>query len=199
MQRRKAGDFLTGLLDKARGVDDAYSSRVRNMYTPLLDKDGKAKGLKGTAFVLGSTIGGGQPSLRKMEGVERTEGAGKVQQRIENVVVPAMEYGVPAASAVSKYVLPAAGVTLAGKGLMDLAASFGGPADQQQPGQISLGQSAGVALVSGGSVALGMEVSEASRDPLTQASISPRNRAAIAIGTGLGGGLVNAAGQAVLQ
>ena len=57
---------------------------------------------------------------------------------------------------------------------MDLAASFGGPADQQQPGQISLGQSAGVALTSGGSVAL-MEVMNASRDEFKLRSL--RNRA----------------------
>ena len=167
MDRRKAGDFLTGLLDKARGVDDAYSSRIRDMYTPLLDNDGKAKGLKGTAFVLGSTIGGGQPSLRKMEGVERTEGAGNVQQRIENVVVPAMEYGVPAASAVSKYVLPAAGVTLAGKALMDLASSFGGPADQQQSGELPMtAGSVGIAALTGaaflipGSAYIGTDIND---------------------------------------
>ena len=184
MDRRKAGDFLTGLLGKAREVDDAYSARIGKMY------EGSNPAVRTAAY----TVGGAHPSLRKAEPDYR-DGASKLEQAIGNAAV----YAIPAANAVPKYVLPAAGVTLAGKGLMDMAASFGGPADQQEPGQISLGQSAGVALVSGGSVALGMEVSEASREPLTQASISPRNRAAIAIGTGLGGGLVNAAGQAVLQ
>ena len=32
MDRRKAGEFLTGLLEKARRVDDAYSDRISKMY-----------------------------------------------------------------------------------------------------------------------------------------------------------------------
>ena len=180
MDRRKAGDFLSGLLSKAREVDDAYTARINKMY------EGSNPAVR-TAAVL---AGGGHPSLRKGEVEHLVYGP---ETRMQRGARNAMEYAPPAASAVPKYVLPAAGVTLAGKGLMDLAAAFGGPADQQQPGQISLGQSAGAALTSGGSVALGMEVMNASRDELTQASISPRNRAAIAIGTGLGGGLLNAA------
>ena len=178
MDGRKAGEVLTGLFEKARGVDDAYSARIGKMY------DGSNPVITAAAY----TVGGAHPSLRKAEPDYR-DGASKLEQAVGNASV----YAIPAANAVPKYVLPAAGVTLAGKGLMDLATAFGGPADQQQPGQISLGQSAGVALTSGGSVALGMEVMNASRDELTQASISPRNRAAIAIGTGLGGGLLNAA------
>ena len=38
----------------------------------------------------------------------------------------------------SRYLLPAGGVTLAGKGLYDLAVGFGGEADQQEPGQLPL-------------------------------------------------------------
>ena len=180
MDRRKAGDFLSGLLSKAREVDDAYTARINKMY------EGSNPAVR-TAAVL---AGGGHPSLRKGEVEHLVYGP---ETRMQRGARNAMEYALPAASAVPKYVLPAAGVTLAGKGLMDLAAAFGGPGDQQQPGQISLGQSAAAALASGGSVALGMEAMEASRDELTQASISPRNRAAIAIGTGLGGGLLNAA------
>jgi len=37
-----------------------------------------------------------------------------------------------------RYGLPAAGVTLAGKGLYDITASFGGGADYQEPGQLPL-------------------------------------------------------------
>ena len=180
MDRRKAGDFLSGLLSKAREVDDAYTARINKMY------EGSNPAVR-TAAVL---AGGGHPSLRKGEVEHLVYGP---ETRMQRGARNAMEYALPAASAVPKYVLPAAGVTFAGKALMDLAAAFGGPADQQQPGQISLGQSAAAALASGGSVALGMEAMEASRDELTQASISPRNRAAIAIGTGLGGGLLNAA------
>ena len=48
----------------------------------------------------------------------------------------AMEYAVPAANAVPKYVLPAAGVTLAGRALMDATALLG---DQQPPTQLDVG------------------------------------------------------------
>ena len=37
-----------------------------------------------------------------------------------------------------RYGLPAAGLTLAGKGLYDLTAQFGNAADYQEPGQLSL-------------------------------------------------------------
>ena len=125
MDRRKAGDFLTGLLEKARGVDDAYTARINKMY------EGSNPAVR-TAAVL---AGGGHPSLRKGEVEHLVYGP---ETRMQRGARNAMEYALPAASAVPKYVLPAAGVTLADKGLMDLAASFGGPADQQQVGQIPL-------------------------------------------------------------
>jgi hypothetical protein len=50
-----------------------------------------------------------------------------------------LEYALPIASTVPKYVIPAAGVALAGRGISDIVDnSFGGPADQQQPGELSL-------------------------------------------------------------
>jgi hypothetical protein len=49
-----------------------------------------------------------------------------------------MEYALPVASTVPKYIIPAAGVALAGRGVMDIAAGFGGPADQQESGQLML-------------------------------------------------------------
>ena len=125
MDRRKAGEFLSGLLGKAREMDDAYTARINKMY------EGSNPAVR-TAAVL---AGGGHPSLRKGEVEHLVYGPEtKLQRGARNAV----EYGLPVASAVPKYVLPAAGVTLAGKGLMDLAASFGGPADQQEPGQIAM-------------------------------------------------------------
>ena len=38
----------------------------------------------------------------------------------------------------ARYALPAGGVTLAGKGLMDIAAAFGGKADEPEPNQLPL-------------------------------------------------------------
>ena len=125
MDKRKAGDFLSGLLSKAREVDDAYTARINRMY------EGSNPAVR-TAAVL---AGGGHPSLRKSEVKHLVYGPEtKMQRGARN----AMEYALPAVNAVPKYVLPAVGVTLAGKGLMDLAAAFGGPADQQEPGQIAL-------------------------------------------------------------
>ena len=134
--KRKAGEYLSALLGKGREIDDAYSERIQDMYRPLV-KDGKAEGLKGLIALLGSTVGGGMPSTRKFA-IHRTVNPTDIQERIENVVAPAMEYGLPAASAVSKYAIPAAGVALAGRGVMDIAAGFGGPADQQESGQITI-------------------------------------------------------------
>ena len=46
--------------------------------------------------------------------------------------------GVYGTNAGYRYGLPAAGLTLAGKGLYDLTAAFGNSADYQEPGQLSL-------------------------------------------------------------
>ena len=125
MDKRKAGEFLSGLLEKARAVDDAYTARINKMY------EGSNPAVRTAAVI----AGGGHPSLRKGEVEHLVYGPEtKMQRGARN----AMEYALPAANTVPKYVLPAAGVTLAGKGLIDLAASFGGPADQQEPGQILL-------------------------------------------------------------
>lgn len=125
MDKRKAGEFLSGLLERARGVDDAYTARINKMY------EGSNPAVRTAAVI----AGGGHPSLRKGEVEHLVYGPETKMQRGART---AMEYAIPAANAVPKYVLPAAGVTLAGKGLIDLAASFGGPADQQEPGQILL-------------------------------------------------------------
>ena len=50
----------------------------------------------------------------------------------------AYQYGVPAVGYTARYIAPAAGVTLAGKGLIDIANSFGGPADEPQPNELVL-------------------------------------------------------------
>ena len=46
--------------------------------------------------------------------------------------------GLYGSNAGYRYGLPAAGLTLAGKGLLDLTAQFGNVADYQEPGQLSL-------------------------------------------------------------
>ena len=56
----------------------------------------------------------------------------------EYIQAGALNAGVAAANIASRYALPAGGVTLAGKALYDLTTQFGGVADQQEPGQLSL-------------------------------------------------------------
>ena len=95
---RKAGEAL-------RGMDDAYSAKIAEMY------EGSNPAVQAAAYM----VGGAHPSTRKAipEGSE-----GSIMHGI-------LEYGIPAINAVPKYVLPAAGVTLAGKGLIDMANVIG--------------------------------------------------------------------------
>ena len=94
---RKAGQAL-------RAMDDAYSAKIAQMY------EGSNPAVQAGAYM----VGGAHPSLRKAQ----PEGA-------EGPVKALLEYGIPAVNAVPKYVLPAAGVTLAGKGLLDMADMIG--------------------------------------------------------------------------
>ncbi len=56
----------------------------------------------------------------------------------ERLGVDAMKAAVLTANTASRYALPAGGVTLAGKGLLDIAARFGSPADEPEPNQLPL-------------------------------------------------------------
>ena len=110
-QLRKAGN-------KLRAMDDAYTTKINAMY----------KDANPVVQAAGAMIGGGHPSLRKGDGSD-----------IENKYArAAYEYGMPAVAAVPKYVLPAAGVTLAGKGLLDLSAQFGNGADYPEDNSLTL-------------------------------------------------------------
>ena len=50
----------------------------------------------------------------------------------------AVDAGYMASNIAARYLLPAGGITLAGKGLYDLTVGFGGEADQQEPAQLPL-------------------------------------------------------------
>ena len=137
---RKAGDMLRQIIESLQGADDKYSAGIRNMY----------KDANPVVRTLGTGIGGGLPSLRKAElspfsdnpVIRDEKGRPKGRYGPETYIGQKqrqlVEYGLPAVNAVPKYVIPAAGVALAGRGVMDIAAGFGGPADQQESGQISL-------------------------------------------------------------
>jgi hypothetical protein len=124
-KRRKAGDMINRVIDSLRGIDDDYTTRINDMY----------KGSGPIMEPFGAMLGGGHPALRK--GVVEQDIYGP-ERRITQGVRQAVEYALPAISAVPKYVIPAAGVALAGRGVSDIVDSFGGPADQQQPGELSL-------------------------------------------------------------
>ena len=98
--------FLQTAGERIRSFDDAYSAKIRDMY----------EGASPAVRAMGYTVGGGYPSLRRGE-VEREIGPETRRQQLQR---QAMEYALPIANAVPKYVLPAAGITLAGQGLMAL-------------------------------------------------------------------------------
>ena len=98
-----------GLLRKAgegiRNFDDAYTSKINQMY----------ENANPAVRAAGVMVGGGHPTFRKGDGSD-----------IPNKYARgAYEYGISAMSAVPKYVLPATGVTLAGKALIDIANGLG--------------------------------------------------------------------------
>jgi len=101
---RKAGEGI-------RNIDSAYSEKIGRMY-----KDAHPA-MRTAAY----TVGGATPSFQKIE-IDRVYGPETMPQRVGR---EAMEYAIPAANAVPKYVLPAAGVTLAGSALIDLASQIG--------------------------------------------------------------------------
>ncbi len=98
------------MMQGIRHIDDAYSAKIANMYA------GQHPMVQAGAYM----AGGAHPSFRKAE-PDYKDGASKLEQAIGNASV----YAIPAMNAVPKYVLPAAGVTLAGKALIDLANQLG--------------------------------------------------------------------------
>ena len=113
-------EFLRKAGERIRAFDDAYSAKIRNMY----------EGANPTVKAMGYTVGGGYPSLRRGE-IDREIGPETRGQQLQR---QALEYALPIANAVPKYVLPAAGVTLAGQGLMSIAQGL----DQQTNGTIKM-------------------------------------------------------------
>jgi hypothetical protein len=99
------------MMQGIRSIDSAYSAKIGNMY-----KDAHPA-VQTAAY----TVGGATPSFQKID-IDRVYGPETMPQRVGREV---MEYAIPAANAVPKYVLPAAGVTLAGSALIDLASQIG--------------------------------------------------------------------------
>jgi hypothetical protein len=145
---RTAGSILKDAASKMgtdlRSLDEAYSDKISQMY------EGKGP----IAQTIGYTVGGATPSFSRLE-VDGPDG----------VLKSAVQYGVPAANAVSKYVLPGVGVTLAGQALMDAARALQGGQQTEATLGVDAGQVTMSALVGGG-LAAGPGLVEAMRAPV---------------------------------
>lgn len=123
---RKAGN-------KLREFDDAYAARVRNDSgnLPLTQLLGGAPVTYGVQASPASEL-----AMELAKDAKGPASKGMVQRH------QAMEYlmgaGMTATNAGYRYGLPAAGLTLAGKGLYDMTVQFGGQADQPEPNQLSM-------------------------------------------------------------
>ena len=119
-QLRKAGRAL-------QSFDTAYADKI---------EAGVMKNLESMPGPRGVLEGfRGMTSAVPLDQIYVDQGASNAQERAMSI---AMNTGVFAANAASRYALPAGGVTLAGKALYDLTTQFGGIADQQEQGQLSL-------------------------------------------------------------
>lgn len=96
--RETVGNALRKAGQALTNFDEGYSDRIADMYLKN-DEDNQVK-------QLAAMFGGGTP-MNYQESIDGFANKAKVS------------------SAVSKYVLPAAGVTLAGKGLIDIAGAIG--------------------------------------------------------------------------
>lgn len=111
---------LEALLGRVQEFDEGYSDKIAAMYQD-----------KGPVGQVAGDLLGGTPSFKKADMIPDTA--------FDRVIAPAAQYVLPAVNAVPKYVLPAAGVTLAGKGLIDIANAINAQlGDRQENGQIPL-------------------------------------------------------------
>lgn len=116
---QKGQNFLKRVLEAAQGFDDKYSEKIRDMY----------KGANPAVQAMAYTVGGGHPSLRK----------GQVEAGDNPRLAEGLNYALPAVNAIPKYVLPGAGVTMAGAALIDLANKVNSQlGDRQEGGQLQL-------------------------------------------------------------
>ena len=129
---RKAGQSF---IDKIVNAENAYADRAA---TDALDRGDR------TTAMLGGTRLFDKAEYTSAEQIKKdmSETLGREAKGYEVLGIQAGERavvgGVKAINAGYRYGLPAAGVTLAGKGLIDLTASFGNAADQQEQGQLPM-------------------------------------------------------------
>lgn len=110
-QIRKAGQFLA---DKDRQYASAIAKNIDPSKQPLREMT--------QAVPLADIFGQGNTG----------------ESQVEKLVGLGMDVGVASANMASRYLLPAGGVTLAGKGLYDLATQFGNAADYPEQQTLTL-------------------------------------------------------------
>tara|TARA_Y100000356_G_C11169994_1_gene240779 strand:- start:170 stop:664 length:495 start_codon:yes stop_codon:yes gene_type:complete len=112
--------FLGGFLRRFLDMDEKYADAVRAQKMFPMESTSIRNTLEGAPL---------REIVRQFR--ENPEGLSTMDNYLDK--------GVHLASNVAvRYGLPAAGVTLAGKGLYDLTVAFGGGADQQERGQLPL-------------------------------------------------------------
>ena len=114
---------LEALLGRVREFDRGYSEKIGAMYAD------KNPVLRAASY----TVLGGHPSFERSE--PQYDGDPSKYTQLDKRLGEINSYVIPAVNAVPKYVLPAAGVTLAGKGLIDIANAINAQlGDSQGPG-----------------------------------------------------------------
>ena len=113
--RRRAGDALTSMLKGASDFDRAYAKKIED----------------GIPFQKRGIIAMGRAV--PLADIYKKDPTAQADSFVEKMGLHAMDAAVMTANVASRYALPAGGVTLAGKALIDLTAAYGGAADQPEP------------------------------------------------------------------
>jgi hypothetical protein len=104
--------------EKFLDFDQAYAKKVEELLYPESERGGK--GAMGVARGYGATVAG--TSLKDIlnNPVTITKKYGEKPTAKDEILRAAFQYGLPVTNVGARYVLPAMGVTAAGKGLYDL-------------------------------------------------------------------------------
>ena len=114
--------------DKLREMDEAYAGKVDRFISGEPAND---KGPIGVAREVIGFVAGATPGKTKIEFDDNDPEWLKKHGKHAEWAVPAAGLGI-------RYGIPAAGVTLAGKGIMDLTAQFNNMGDQQTGAEIGM-------------------------------------------------------------
>ena len=119
MNSLKLREMLGNLGSRIDDLDTAYANKVRNFIVPNESTGSKLDVIRGlTGEVVGAPLSRPFPI------------DGQPESMLEAAALRGIQVGIPAASATARYVVPAAGVTAAGMGLMEIAQAL---SEEEQP------------------------------------------------------------------